>query len=222
VIVTNIETISKVGGGFDKLWLDKKFATRVLNLVWDEGQFIGKWGAFRPEYKTAGNLRHLIPKSIRFFVTSATLPTEVLNEVMVILGMRKENTYMFTRSNDRPNVHITVRKMKYPMNSFMDLAFLIPDGWDGTTPLPYKLLIFFDNITESIAAIDYLQSRMPLEHRYKILWFNSEMSVEFRDEESAKFKIDEREGLGGTESFGMVHTLSPFDISRSLTIMLGD
>ena len=150
--------LSKPGGGFEKLWLDKDFGSRVLDLVWDEGQCIGKWDEFRPEYKTAGNLRHIIPKTIRYFVPSATLPRRVLEDVMQILGMREDNTYIFIRSNDRPNVHITIRKMKYPSNSYMDLAFLIPDDWDGTSPLPYKFAIFFDNITDSIAAATYLRS----------------------------------------------------------------
>ncbi|KAF8150233.1 P-loop containing nucleoside triphosphate hydrolase protein [Crassisporium funariophilum] len=202
-IVTNIETVSKPSGGFEKLWLDKDFGPKILNVVWDEGQCIGKWGEFRPEYKDAGNLRHIMPKTIRFFVTSATLPPRVLNDVMQILAMREENTYIFYRSNDRPNVHITVRKMKYPLNSYMDLAFLIQDDWDGVSPLPYKFVIFFDNIADSIAAAHYLRSRMPLHQRHKVKWFNSEMSVEFRDEESAKFKAGEDEGLACTESFGM-------------------
>ncbi|KIM36196.1 hypothetical protein M413DRAFT_78603, partial [Hebeloma cylindrosporum] len=202
-IVTNIETISKPGGGFEKLWLDKGFMERVISIVWDESQCIGKWGDFRPEYKAAGNLRHLIPKTIRFYLTSATLPTRVLDEIKSILGIRDENTYTFFRSNDRPNVHLTVRKMKYPLNSYKDLAFLIPDDWDPTTPLPYKFVIFFDNITDSINAAKYLRAHLPLPLKDKIKWFNSEMSVEFRDEESAWFKDAKDGGLACTESFGM-------------------
>ena len=125
---------------------------------------------------------------------------------MQILAMREDTTYQFSRSNDRPNVHIAIRKMKYPLNSYMDLAFLIPNDWDGTTPLPYKFVIFFDKIADSIEAAKYLRSRMPLRHRHKVKWFNSEMSVEFRDEESAKFRDGDVEGLACTESFGMART----------------
>jgi superfamily II DNA helicase RecQ len=184
--------------------MNKDFTERVISIVWDESQCIGKWGEFRPEYKAAGHLRHLIPRTICFYLTSATLPTRVLNEIKTIRGIRDENTYMFFRSNDRPNVHLTVRKMKYPLNSYKDLAFLIPDDWDPTTPLPYKFVIFFDNITDSINAAKYLRSRLPLQLQDKVKWFNSEMSVEFRDEESAWFKDAEDGGLACTESFGMV------------------
>ncbi|KAJ7748666.1 hypothetical protein B0H16DRAFT_1319787 [Mycena metata] len=117
--------------------------------------------------------------------------------------MRESNTEIFTRSNDRSNVHITVRKMKYPMNSFKDLRFLIPKDWDGTTPLPYKFVIFFNSIAESIAAAQYLHGLVPVEVRDKIKWFNSKMSPEFRAEESDRFNAGFNFGLLCTESFGM-------------------
>jgi ATP-dependent DNA helicase RecQ len=194
----------KPGGGFEKLWTNKDFASKVISIVWDEAQCVSTWGTFRPEYKIAGSLRYLLPKDIPFYITSATLPPDVLQDVMATLGMRESNTEIFTRSNDRSNIHITVRKMKYPLNSFKDLAFLIPKDWDGTTPLPYKFVIFFDNITESIAAAKYLRGLVPLAFQDKIKWFNSEMSPEFRVDESDKFNVGINYGLCCTESFGMV------------------
>jgi ATP-dependent DNA helicase RecQ len=197
--------MSKIGGGFEKLWEDKNFMSRVISIVWDESQCVSKWGDFRPEYKTAGNLRHLILRKIPFFIMSATLPPRILGDVMAILGMRMENTYLFLRSNDQPNVHLVVRKMKYPLNSFKDLSFLIPDDWDPSTgkPLPYKFIIFFDSISDSIAAAKYLRSRLPIHLRSKLKWFNSEMSQEFQDEECANFKDGQNWGLACSESFGM-------------------
>ena len=46
----------KVGGGFKKLLRDM---SKVISIVWDDYQCVSKWGDFRLEYKTAGNLRHL-------------------------------------------------------------------------------------------------------------------------------------------------------------------
>jgi len=103
-VVTNIETLSKPDGGFEKQFQNKDFMSKVISIVWDGAQRVSKWGDFRPEYKTAGNLCHLIPRTIPFFITSATLPLRILDDVMTILGMRVENTYLFLRSNDRPNV----------------------------------------------------------------------------------------------------------------------
>jgi hypothetical protein len=65
--------------------------------------------------------------------------------------------------------------MKYAMNSYKDLAFLIPDDWKPGDPLPSKFLIFFDSIADSIEAAKFLRSRLPLEYCHKIKWFNSEM-----------------------------------------------
>ncbi|KAF7353121.1 p-loop containing nucleoside triphosphate hydrolase protein [Mycena sanguinolenta] len=151
----------------------------------------------------AGSLRYLLPKDIPFFITSATLPPDVLQDVMATLGMSEAKTEIFWRSNDRSNIYLTVRKMKYPLNSFKDLAFLIPPDWDGTTPLPWKFVIFFASITESIAAAQYLRTLVPVAFREKIKWFNSEMSPEFRAEESDKFNSGKIFGLFCTESFGM-------------------
>lgn len=160
--------LSQSKGGFSKLWANEAFTSKVINIVWDEGQCIANWKDFRKDYRAAGNLRFLIPKEIRFYLTSATLPTKLLAEVETLLGMRSETTHRFSRTNDRPNVHICVRQMKYPLNSFDDLAFLVPSGWDGSSPLPYKFVIFFDSIDESIKAGAYLRARLPLEHQSAI------------------------------------------------------
>ncbi|KAJ7683797.1 P-loop containing nucleoside triphosphate hydrolase protein [Mycena rosella] len=177
-IVTNIETLMNPGGGFEALWANKAFASKVISIVWDEAQH-------------------------PFYITSATLPPDFSQDVMATLGMRESHTEIFTRSNDHSNIHITVRKMKYAINSFKDLRFLIPPDWDGTTPLPYKFTIFFDTIAESIAAAEYLRSLVPFVFRDKIKWFNSEMSPEFRADESDKFNQGLNYGLSCTESFGM-------------------
>ena len=203
VIVTNIEIFDAVDGYFDKLWKEDLFTSRVISIIWDEGHCVSKWADFHPEYKNAGCLRYIIPSHIPFYVTSATLPAIVLNDVMNILHMQKDNTYIMERSNDRHNISICVREMLHPANSYLDLAFLIPEnplpGWK-----PPKFLIFFDDITESIAVANFLRKRLPPEYRDMIKWFNSDMSAQFRDVESAKLKVGETWGLCCTDSFRMV------------------
>ncbi|KAJ7711112.1 hypothetical protein B0H16DRAFT_1344040, partial [Mycena metata] len=105
--------------------------------------------------------------------------------------------------DDCSNVYITVRKMKYPMNSFKDLQFLIPKDCDGASPLPYNLVIFFNSISESIEAAQYLRGLVLLEARDKIKWFNFEMSPEFCKEKSDRFNEGRNFGLMCTKSFGM-------------------
>ncbi|KAJ7881890.1 P-loop containing nucleoside triphosphate hydrolase protein [Mycena leptocephala] len=135
VIVTNVETLMQQDGGFDKLWKKPLFTSRLISIMWDEGHCISKWASFRPEYKEVGRLRFLIPRSIPFVIVSATLPLAVLSDVMHTLQVQPDKVTIIRRSNDRPNIHLSIREMKYPMGSFKDLAFLIPEDWKpGDTP----------------------------------------------------------------------------------------
>jgi hypothetical protein len=122
---------------------------------------------------------------------------------MKILQIRKDNAYVIERSNDRANVSICVREMLHPANSYLDLAFLIPEhpppGWRCP-----KFLIFFDDIAESIVVANFLRKRLPPELRDKIVWFNADMSAEFCEVESMKLKAGDVWGLCCTDSFGMV------------------
>jgi superfamily II DNA helicase RecQ len=203
VIVTNVENIMKHGGGFEKLLKKKSFISKLISVVWDEAHCVSKWGGFRPDYKDANRLRYLIPHSVPFLLASATLPSLVLDNTLEILQARAAQTKILSRSNDRPNVHLVVRKMVYPCNSFHDLAFLVPDNLQPGAPVP-KFLVFFDNISDSVEAAKYLRNRLPLEYRDKITWFNSDMSSEFRSDETAKLKSGLTYGLFCTDSFGMV------------------
>jgi superfamily II DNA/RNA helicase len=93
--------------------------------------------------------------------------------------------------------------MIHPANSFLDLAFLIPDnpppGWK-----PPKFLIFFDDISESIRAARFLHKRLPSKLRDMLQWFNSDMSTEFREETCEDLREGRTWGLMCTDSFGMV------------------
>ena len=43
VVVTNIETFRKEGGGLDRLWKNPNFIKRIISIVWDEGQCVSQW-----------------------------------------------------------------------------------------------------------------------------------------------------------------------------------
>ncbi|CAK5275042.1 unnamed protein product [Mycena citricolor] len=203
VIVTNVETLMQAGGGFEKLWKKTAFTLRLISVIWDEAHCVSKWGGFRPEYKDAGKLRYLIPRSVPFVIVSATLPAPVLADVKKILQVDPDKCTLIRRSNDRANISLVIRQMKYPMSSFMDLAFLVPDGWKPEDPPPPKFLIFFDSITDSIDAAEYLRGCLPPEAKHRIKWFNSEMSSEFKVEEADSLKAGVTFGLACTDSFGM-------------------
>ncbi|KAJ6458557.1 P-loop containing nucleoside triphosphate hydrolase protein [Mycena vitilis] len=203
VVATNVETLMQQDGGFERLWKKPDFTSRLISLVWDEGHCASTWAGFRPEYKHVSRLRFLIPRDIPFLIVSATLPPAVLSDVMHNLQVSPKKCTIIRRSNDRPNIHLVVREMKYSMSSYKDLAFLIPEDWKPGDPLPSKFLIFFDSIADSIEAAKFLRARLPPEYRHKIKWFNSEMSSEFKDLESDALKSGQIWGLSCTDSFGM-------------------
>ncbi|OBZ72546.1 putative Werner syndrome ATP-dependent helicase 1 [Grifola frondosa] len=144
----------------------------------------------------------MIPKDIPYYVPSATLPDDVRKDVMNTLRMDLAQTLLFQHSNDRPNIHLVVRKIKHAQSSFEDLAFLIPEDWKPGDKLP-KFLVFFDSIDESINAAHALRKRLPAEHRDKIKWFNSDMTSQFREQATSDYKEDKLCGLYCTDSFGM-------------------
>ncbi|KAF8128530.1 hypothetical protein EV363DRAFT_1400321 [Boletus edulis] len=59
--------------------------------------------------------------------------------------MHKDKTAVIHHSCNRPNIKISVRKIKYTLNNYYaDLVFLIPDDYKlGDPTPPPKFLIFF-------------------------------------------------------------------------------
>jgi ATP-dependent DNA helicase RecQ len=94
-IVTKIKTPRKPGDGFENLWNNKTFASKVISIVWDVAQCVSKWGTFRPEYKIAAAL----PLTQRYLLLHTLHPRRFRR--MSTLGG------IFTRSNDRFSICIT-------------------------------------------------------------------------------------------------------------------
>lgn len=192
------------GGGFEQLWKKDEFTARLISVVWDEAHCISMWKTFRPEYKDVGRLRHLLPHT-PFYLASATLPDEIRHEVMTTLQIPANKCSVVQLSNDRPNIHLEVRKIRHQQSTFDDLDFLIPSRTERASgeELP-KFLIFFDDIKECVCAADHLRARLHPDEREKVHWFHAQMSQEFRDEDLAGFQGSQLYGLTCTDSFGMV------------------
>ena len=122
---------------------------------------------------------------------------------MEALHIHKENLYLMHHPNNWPNIELTVCKMVHPANSFLDLAFLVPDnpaaGWK-----PPKFVIFFDNIAESVCTTRFLHIHLPVEFHGMIKWFNSEMLAEYRVKNCEDLKDGRTWGLLSTNSFEMI------------------
>lgn len=203
MVVINPE-ILMLSEEIDKLWKKPKVTSRILNFIFDEGHCISQWGKFRKEYLHLGSLRYLIPETIPFYVASATLPSLVLLDVIDILRLRPDKTELILRSNDRPEIQLVIRGLRYPANSFKDLAFLIPDNFKEGDPRPEKFLIFFDSTKEAERATKYLRTRLPKSLHNKIKYFHSTMTPSYREDELEAMKSSETWGLCTTDAFGMV------------------
>ena len=206
LVITSPEQFMKIGGGFDELLRMPEFVERLGSIVFDEAHCIIQWGTFRPEYTTLSRLRYQLPNT-PFIFASATFSSLVLDDIKSAFGLTGENTNHIRRSNDRPNVHIGVRKIEHSMSSFRDLGFLVPDGWKEGDSSPDKFLIFFDSIAEAVGAALFLRHRLPCHLRDKIIWFHSDMSENLKAEAVEKLKRGEIWGICATDAFGMVRPL---------------
>lgn len=189
---------------FEKIWRNPSMSKLVRYIVFDEGHCITQWSTFRSEYSKLGNLRYLLPARVPFYVASATLPDATVKQIKDVLNLRDANTKSIMRSNDRPEISISVRGMKYSACSYRDLNFLIPKNFKNGDPPPPRFLVFFNNTKEAEAACKYLRRRLPKALQHKLRWFHSTMTPRYREDHTERLASDEDWGLFTTESFGVV------------------
>ncbi|KIK79084.1 hypothetical protein PAXRUDRAFT_162240 [Paxillus rubicundulus Ve08.2h10] len=70
-------------------------------------------------------------------LTSATLTVLTLSNVVCLLHICTDSLVAIHCSSDHPNIKIGL-KIKYTLNNYVDLAFLIPEGWKRDDPPPPK------------------------------------------------------------------------------------
>ncbi|KAG6375635.1 P-loop containing nucleoside triphosphate hydrolase protein [Boletus reticuloceps] len=203
VVVISPEQVMKDGGGFEQLLKKPQFTTHINGVVIDKAHCISTWGQFRPKCRELGQLRYIIP-DIPFLIASATLSSEVLQDIKRLLHLWKGDKIVTVHHNtDWPHIKLAVKRIQAPLYTYADLSFLVLDGWKAGDSLPPKFLIFFDNITTSIEATQTVRLHLPPEYRHKIKWFNVDMSAAFKGEEVTNFAQGDTWGFFTTESFGM-------------------
>ena len=203
VVVTNPETLLDKKGRLLRLLKEPVFFRHVICVIIDEAHCVVNWGTFRPEYKEMGLLRFILPSTIPLYLVSATLPPATLHTIRRLLHIRDDACEVIM-SNDRPNVSIMVRKITHGLNTYWDLAFLVPQGWKPGDAKPMLFLVMFDSIRILQEALEFLRRRLAKEHRRMILPFHSEMSEEHRVETIKLMKTGSILGVCASEGFGLV------------------
>ncbi|XP_006457029.1 hypothetical protein AGABI2DRAFT_79027 [Agaricus bisporus var. bisporus H97] len=159
-IITNPEML--VGNkAVRELFRTQRVASTLLCFVLDEGHCVSQWASFRQHYKNLGDLHYTIPGNIPFYIASATLPSNMLDEIIDTLNLKEAAPTKILYSNDRPEISLSVKVMVNKANSYHDLDFLIPNDFSDRSLMPRKFLVFFDNTTETREAILHLRKRQP-------------------------------------------------------------
>jgi superfamily II DNA helicase RecQ len=148
-------------GRFEGLWGKKKFTNNIINLVLNEAHVIKEWGGtFRSDYLKIGPIQYLFPRMIPIHLGSATLGPATVPELAKNLHLRPDSTTICRLNTDRPNIFLIVQQMKYPANSYEDLAFLITKNMQPGDPnsLSFSTLGQRHRLEQSIYGLDYVQS----------------------------------------------------------------
>ena len=190
---------------FEILWTKKQFTDNIVNFVLDEAHVIKDWGStFRTDYLKIGPIRYLFPRMIGFHLGSATIGPGLVPELVKNLHLRTDKLSVMRLNTDRPNIHLVVRRMQHPLNSYEDLGFIIKKNLGSGDAPPPKFLVFFNSRGEAQAGAEYLRARLSTDLRDKVKWFHSGMTDDFREKEMHALIIGESYGEGSTDAAGMV------------------
>ncbi|KAG8915678.1 hypothetical protein FRC00_001312 [Tulasnella sp. 408] len=92
---------------FTNQWRNEKLRKRSFAVIIDEAHCVPQWGnTFRSGYLDVIRLPFLFPPDTSLYLTSATLPSADLKQLISLTGLSKTSSVVIHRSNERPNVHI--------------------------------------------------------------------------------------------------------------------
>jgi superfamily II DNA helicase RecQ len=180
-----------------------------MSVFVDEAHIISHWGTgFRKKYGELGIIRSFLPKSASIVAVSATLSSRVRRDVLRVLRYHPQNYVNIDVGNDRPNVSIVVRAIQHPLNTYVDLDFILKDLVTDPAQIP-KTFIYCDNIAMGTEIIDHLMKLLPegLRHCGLIRPYNACFSKAYRKAVMKKFKVGEIRILVCTDAAGMVSKL---------------
>ena len=203
----------------DRVLRNARFMHGIVSLFIDEAHCIAHWGAdFRKKYGSLGKIRAFLPRGTPIVAVTATLTARVRRTIHRTLMFAQSVTQsrFINEGNDRPNVSLIVRACEHPLNSYLDLAFIIPPIVQHLQDIP-KTYLYVDNIATGTDIIDFLGDRLEAATppgfflstgltslREVIRPFNAALSQEYRTEAMVRFRSGDIRVLVCTDAAGMV------------------
>lgn len=145
------------------------------------------------------------------------MPPHILLDVQSKLRIRSYNLAKIVQSNDRPNIHLMVQEMKYPRNTYYDLARILSLK-EGTPP--EKFMLFVNSRDQAEGVRNSLCKDLPAHLRHNILWFHSGMSMQFRLDTMEKLTKGEIWGICCTDAAGMVSNSRSYQRSLDIDVVI--
>lgn len=191
-----------------KVFASTAFQKALIAIHVDEAHTISLWGGdFRKAYKGLGRIRARLPKGIPATIVSATLRQNVKNDAMATLGFSSNplDYVDINIGNERTNVFLGIREMKFPASSFKDLSVLIDPDETNTFNIP-KSIVYIDDINSVTLGVITLNSwlHVSLRKHGLIMPVHAWMPASYRSNAMAKFASGEARILICTEAAGMV------------------
>ncbi|TFK20869.1 P-loop containing nucleoside triphosphate hydrolase protein, partial [Coprinopsis marcescibilis] len=195
-------------------------------VIMNDSKFQFEWGNdFRPDYADLGRLRWILPSHVHFHVVSATMPDSTLADVKKKLQMKDSETVIIRRSNDRPNVHITVEEMKFSAASAKDVERILRTHVWSVSPPP-SFMVFANARRETERGVESAWENLPDDMRKKIIWFHAGMSDKFWRESIERIRKGEVYGGWFTDCGGMgldipfIQIIIQFRYVKSLCVLM--
>ncbi|KAJ7243186.1 P-loop containing nucleoside triphosphate hydrolase protein [Mycena haematopus] len=115
------------GPSFAMLVHSESWRGRISALYVDEAHLVHQTHDWRPSYSRLYQLRNIIGLDTPLICLSATCPQLYRDSLVTYAGLRSEHT-LVNIGNFRPELSTIILPMKHSIDSFLDIAFILPLG----------------------------------------------------------------------------------------------
>ena len=164
---------------------------------------ITEWGEnFCKAFGELGHLQSYVPVTIPFMVTSAMLPTHILDNVVQKLHISKSRSLFINLGNDCPNITHMVCCLRGAKGDLATLDFILDECSTGG-PLT-KTIVFFESCQLTFKGFKHLQECLPPALQSRVNFLHSLCSMHSKQIVMNDFRTGAVDILCATEAAGMV------------------